>query len=265
VNDRWLPPRAAGLGLLIGVVVFLTLHLVLDASVLGSLTWLLAGGAITTALVLHVRRVELLRTRQAQGYFVSAMMIAGITLAWLPPGTVGDALQTGTRSPTIEVREQQDDHQESTGVWTGIYPGASDAVQQLVEVAKDDFALSDTTIQSISVTSDTVVVVVFDPTSDVARGYSMDRDGTIYQPSVSNVDPNAIHEFALSAVLVDDLNELVDAASSALGIEASGDDVLNVSAFAEGAAPYITIGFGPPHDRVEVYADASGTFQDGPG
>lgn len=260
MNDRWLPPRAAALGLLIGVVVFLTLHLVLDASVLGSLVWLLAGGAIGTALVLHVRRVELLRTRQAQGYFVSAMMVAGITLAWLPPGTVGEALQTGTGSTSIDSAER-----ERSAVWRGLFPEASSAVQDLLDAAQADYPLSETTIQSIYVTSSSVLLTVFDPTADLVRGYAMDRNGQIYDPSVSNVDPTAINEFALSAVQVEDLNALFDEVVTAYQVPPSADDVLSVSASGKGAAPVITLGLGPADQRTEVFADASGAIQDAPG
>lgn len=91
MSNRWLAPQSAALGLLIGLVVFLTLHLVLGAGALGTFGWLLVGGVLTTALVRYVRRGQLLRTRQAQGYFVSAMILVGITLAWLPPGTIGGA------------------------------------------------------------------------------------------------------------------------------------------------------------------------------
>lgn len=262
MDNRWLAPRAMALGLVVGIVVFLTLHLALDASVLGSLAWLLVGGAITTALVLHVRRVELLRTRQAQGYFVSAMMVAGITLAWLPPGTIGDALGPGRGQAPIEDVAQND---EAAGSATGVYPNASAAVAELVDAAKADFPLSDTTVQSITISPSMVIVAVYDPTADLVRAYSMDGAGNVYDPSQSNAGPYAIHEFALSAIKVPDLNELYDAVASSSDVTPSAEDTMGIIASTEGAAPYITVSFGPPQTRTVVYTDAVGALQDGPG
>ncbi|WP_134323284.1 hypothetical protein [Cumulibacter soli] len=86
--NRWLAPRSAGFGLLIGVAVFLSLHIAYDANLAVTLITLLAGAAVAAALLWRVRRTQLLRTRQAQGYFAAAMIIAAIVLVMLPPGLV---------------------------------------------------------------------------------------------------------------------------------------------------------------------------------
>lgn len=101
MNTRWLAPQAAASGMLLGTVVFVALHLALDATPLGATLLVVIATAVTGTMLWLIRRAELLRTRQAQGYFIAALMIAGILLIMLPPGELStillpDALNTTT-------------------------------------------------------------------------------------------------------------------------------------------------------------------------
>lgn len=88
MSNRWLAPRAGAFGLVIGTVVFLALHIAKGAAPAVSIAAVLLGALIAAALLWRVRRVQLLRTRQAQGYFASTMIIAAILLVMLPSGIV---------------------------------------------------------------------------------------------------------------------------------------------------------------------------------
>lgn len=91
-SNPLLPLYAAVLGIAVGLAVFVPLHLVLGAgSVRTALT--LAAGAVATALLLwFMRRVELLRTTQAQGYFSAMLIIVAIATVMLPPGYLAGLL-----------------------------------------------------------------------------------------------------------------------------------------------------------------------------
>lgn len=101
MNTRWLAPVAAAYGLLIGVVVFIALHLALDATVFGAVLLLVLAAAVTGAALWRIRRTKLLRTRQAQGYFIAALMIAGILLIMLPPGELSAVVLPDALNATL--------------------------------------------------------------------------------------------------------------------------------------------------------------------
>ncbi|WP_153503055.1 hypothetical protein [Cumulibacter manganitolerans] len=86
MRDRLLPLWAAVLGLCVAFAVFVPLHLVLDAGAGRTTVVLAVGAAVIAGLLWYLRRAEVLRTTQAQGYFTAALMIVAIALVMLPPG-----------------------------------------------------------------------------------------------------------------------------------------------------------------------------------
>lgn len=86
MRDRLLPLWAAVLGLCVALAVFVPLHLVLEAGAARAIAILAIGAAVIGGLLWYVRRAEVLRTTQAQGYFTAVMMTVAIALVMLPPG-----------------------------------------------------------------------------------------------------------------------------------------------------------------------------------
>lgn len=84
--DRLLPLRALLLGAFVALALFVPLHLMLGAGPLRAVLSAVVGLALTAGLLWYVRRAEVLRTTQAQGYFTAALMIVAIALVMLPPG-----------------------------------------------------------------------------------------------------------------------------------------------------------------------------------
>lgn len=88
MNDRFLPARAGLLGLAVALAMFLPLHLMIDADLLHGGVIAAVGVLLVAGLLWHVRREEVLRTTQAQGYFAAVLMVVAITVVMLPPGAI---------------------------------------------------------------------------------------------------------------------------------------------------------------------------------
>lgn len=88
MDDRFLPARAGALGVAVALGLFLPLHLLLDADLVRGGVITAVGALIVSGLLWHIRREEVLRTTQAQGYFASVLIVVAIAVVMLPPGAI---------------------------------------------------------------------------------------------------------------------------------------------------------------------------------
>ena len=91
MGDRLLSVRSIVLGLGVALSLFVPLHLLLGAGLARGLLVGGAGAVLTAGLIWYLRRAEILRTTQAQGYFIATLMIVAIALVMLPPGYLARA------------------------------------------------------------------------------------------------------------------------------------------------------------------------------
>lgn len=229
-------------GLVVGLAVFLPLHLMLDASAGLAIILVLVAALAAGLAVRKTRGDDVIQNSADRARFGAAVGAIALGAAILPPGY----LLRGTDSPAIEAPQSQ---------VVGVCRNADSVLDTLMDDASVTTASE---VAYISVDKFAVVLRTYDNATGLATSYMRFCDDNQLSVSASEVDERYVSTFALSEVSSLDLVGLFDEQLAALELQPSMSDSIEIAAPGDGQPAVLSLNYGVQGQwptRVQTDAD----------